>query len=34
MTLLRGAVVTREGTLLGAPSGEPVRFHDCLPRED
>jgi hypothetical protein len=33
MTLLRGAVAMREGELLGAARGEPVRFVDTLPAE-
>ncbi|HXV26236.1 MAG TPA: dihydroorotase, partial [Alphaproteobacteria bacterium] len=31
MTLLRGAVVMREGALIGVPTGQPVRFFDTLP---
>ncbi|MCI0431420.1 MAG: dihydroorotase [Rhodospirillales bacterium] len=31
MTLLRGAMVMREGALLGHPCGRPVRFLDTLP---
>lgn len=30
MTVLRGRIVMREGELLGAPAGEPVRFIDTL----
>lgn len=29
-TVVRGAVVMREGELLGAPQGIPVRFAECL----
>lgn len=31
MTILRGTVAMREGALLGAPRGRPVRFIDTLP---
>ena len=31
--ILRGRVAMRDGTLLGAPGGEPVRFVDTLPRQ-
>jgi len=34
MTLLRGHTVMRDGALLGAPIGEPVRFANALPRTD
>ncbi|TVR84666.1 MAG: dihydroorotase [Rhodospirillales bacterium] len=30
MTVIRGRVVMREGTLLGDPAGEAVRFLECL----
>ena len=34
LTLLRGRVACREGEVAGAPSGAPVRFLDCLPRQE
>jgi dihydroorotase len=30
-TILRGRIVMREDELIGAPSGIPVRFAECLP---
>ena len=30
-TIVRGNLVMRDDTLLGAPLGRPVRFADCLP---
>ncbi|MCB9762163.1 MAG: dihydroorotase [Alphaproteobacteria bacterium] len=30
-TIIRGRVVMRDGELLGAPGGQPVRFQDTLP---
>ena len=32
-TIIRGAVVMRDGTILGEPTGRPVRFSECLPSE-
>jgi dihydroorotase len=32
-TILRGRIVMREDELIGAPSGIPVRFAECLPPE-
>jgi dihydroorotase len=32
ITIVRGQLVMREGELLGAPCGEPVRFATALPR--
>ena len=34
LTLLRGRVACREGEVAGAPLGAPVRFLDCLPRQE
>jgi hypothetical protein len=34
LTLLRGRIACREGELAGTPSGAPVRFLDCLPRQE
>ncbi len=34
MTILRGTVAMREGALVGAPRGRPVRFVDTLPRPE
>jgi hypothetical protein len=32
-TIIRGDIVMREGELVGKAAGEPVRFHETLPRE-
>jgi dihydroorotase len=34
MTILRGAIAMREGELIGAPRGEPVRFIDTLAQQE
>jgi dihydroorotase len=31
MTIVRGAVVMRDGALVGAPTGRPMAFSECLP---